>query len=219
MTSPLAPAPNLRSTSQPDAPPAGRLRRLRIRDLPYDTVELARLLIGTVLVSDSPDGRTAARIVETEAYLPGDAASHAFRGETERNRTLFGRRGLAYVYFIYGSHFCINVSSERAGIGAGVLIRAGEPVAGVALMQSRRPRATPRDLCRGPGRLATALAVTRLHDALDLCAPGPLWLAAGSGTIDAATSVRIGLTKEADRRLRFFERGSPFVSGPAALNR
>ncbi|MBD5606672.1 MAG: DNA-3-methyladenine glycosylase, partial [Candidatus Eremiobacteraeota bacterium] len=120
-----------------------------MRDLPYDTVELARLLIGTVLVSDSPDGRAAARIVETEAYLPGDAASHAFRGETERNRTLFGRRGLAYVYFIYGCYFCINVSSERAGIGAGVLIRAGEPVAGVALMRSRRPRATPRDLCRG----------------------------------------------------------------------
>ncbi len=219
MTSPLARAPNPRSTSQPDAPPAGRLRRLRIRDLPYDTVELARLLIGTVLVSDSPDGRAAARIVETEAYLPGDAASHAFRGETERNRTLFGRRGLAYVYFIYGCYFCINVSSERAGIGAGVLIRAGEPVAGVALMRSRRPRATPRDLCRGPGRLATALAVTRLHDALDLCAPGPLWLAAGAGAIDAGTSVRIGVTKEADRPLRFFERGCPYVSGPAALNR
>jgi DNA-3-methyladenine glycosylase len=176
-------------------------------------------LIGAALVSESAEGRAVARIVETEAYVPGDAASHAFRGETARNGSLFRRRGIAYVYFIYGCYFCINVSSEREGVGAGVLVRAAEPLAGIDLMHARRPRATSRDLCRGPGRLATALAVTRLHDGLDLCAPGPLWLAAPAQPAPAVgESSRIGLTKEADRVLRFFEAGNSFVSGPRALN-
>jgi DNA-3-methyladenine glycosylase len=188
-------------------------------ELPKGTVELATFLIGASLVSESADGRVVARIVETEAYVPGDAASHAFRGETARNGSLFRRRGIAYVYFIYGCYFCVNVSSEREGVGAGVLVRAAEPVEGVELMRARRPRSTARDLCRGPGRLATALAITRLHDGLDLCAPGPLWLAAAAQPAPAVSeSVRIGLTKEADRVLRFFETGSPFVSGPRALN-
>jgi DNA-3-methyladenine glycosylase len=208
------------ATSLPDgATRSPRLRRVRLRELPEDTVALARFLIGATLVSESPDGRAATRIVETEAYLPGDAACHAFRGETARNATLFRRRGLAYVYFIYGNHFCVNVTSEREGVGAGVLLRAGEPVAGLALMQARRPHATLRDLCRGPGRLASALAVTRADDGLDLCAPGRLWLAAPVQPVQPpGESVRIGLTKETDRILRFFERGSPFVSGPRSLS-
>ncbi len=176
-------------------------------------------MIGASLVSESADGRVVARIVETEAYVPGDAASHAFRGETARNGSLFRRRGIAYVYFIYGCYYCVNVSSEREGVGAGVLVRAAEPVEGMELMRARRSHVTARDLCRGPGRLATALAITRLHDGLDLCAPGPLWLAAAAQPAPAVSeSVRIGLTKEADRVLRFFETGSPFVSGPRALN-
>lgn len=226
MTSPLAPAPKSASTSLPDgANGSSRLRRLRRSELPEDTVALARFLIGATLVAESPDGRAAARIVETEAYLPGDAACHAFRGETLRNATLFRRRGLAYVYFIYGNHFCVNVTSEREGVGAGVLLRAGEPVAGLALMRTRRPRATPRDLCRGPGRLASALGITRADDGVDLCAPGRLWLAAPPAKPPShrreppGESVRIGLTKETGRVLRFFERGSPFVSGPRALGR
>jgi DNA-3-methyladenine glycosylase len=174
--------------------------------------------LGAVVVSDVPPGRTAARIVETEAYLPGDAASHAFRGETSRNRSLFLRRGHAYVYFIYGNHFCLNVSSEAAGVGAGVLVRAGEPLVGLAIMRLRRPRAAPRDLCRGPGRLAAALGIDLGHDGGDLAAAGPLWLAAGPAPAEIGTSTRIGLTKEAERPLRFFERGSPFVSGSAARN-
>jgi DNA-3-methyladenine glycosylase len=176
-------------------------------------------LIGTSLVSESAEGRAVVRIVETEAYVPGDAASHAFRGETARNGSLFRRRGVAYVYFIYGCYYCLNVASEREGVGAGVLLRAAEPLAGLELMHARRPRSTARDLCRGPGRLATALAVTRLHDGLDLCAPGPLWLAAPTQPLrNVGESVRIGLTKEADRVLRFFESGSRFVSGPRGLN-
>ena len=183
---------------------------------------LARFLLGTTLVSEAPQGRCAARIVETEAYVVGDAASHAARGETARNASMFLRAGHAYVYFVYGTAFCINVSSEGAGVGAAVLLRAGEPVLGLDLMRVRRGAVRDRDLCRGPGRLAQALAVTRLHDGLDLCAAGPLWLATHRAAVPAAaigTSARIGLTKEADRVLRFFERDSAHVSGPVRLNR
>ena len=211
------PEPRCRSASPRSGPT--RLRRLRVGELPTGTVDLARFLIGASLVSESAEGRAVVRIVETEAYVPGDAASHAFRGETARNGSLFRRCGTAYVYFIYGCYYCLNVASEREGIGAGVLVRAAAPVAGIDLMKARRPRSTVRALCRGPGRLATALAVTRLHDGLDLCAPGPLWLAAPQQPVPAiGESVRIGLTKEADRVLRFFEAGSPFVSGPRGLS-
>ncbi len=180
---------------------------------------LAKFLIGVVVVSDSPRGRAAVRIVETEAYLPDDAAAHSFRGQTPRNRALFLRRGHAYVYFIYGMYFCLNVSSERAGVGAGVLLRAAEPVAGIEIMRDRRPDVALRELCRGPGKLATALAITRLHDGLDLTEPGPLWLAAGSATsANLGDSTRIGVTKETERVLRFFEPASPFVSGPRKCN-
>jgi DNA-3-methyladenine glycosylase len=193
---------------------------LRRSDLPTDTIALARSLVGATLVSDSADGRAVVRIVETEAYVPGDAASHAFRGKTPRNGIMFGRHGHAYVYFIYGSHFCLNVTSEPPGIGGGVLLRAAEPVSGIDLMRTRRPGIADRDLARGPGRLAAALGVDRAHDGTDLCAPGPLWLAAPLRPAPPpATSVRIGLTKEAHRPLRFFERGNRFVSGPASLNR
>ena len=134
---------------------------------------------------------------------------------------MFKRRGHAYVYFIYGTSFCINVSSESQGIGAAVLLRAGEPLVGVDLMRVRRGPVRERDLARGPGRLAKALAVTRLHDGLDLCAPGPLWLAEhpAPNEVVVGTSVRIGLTKEAGRVLRFFDAGSAYLSGSARLNR
>ncbi len=127
---------------------------------------------------------------------------------------MFLRRGHAYVYFIYGTSYCINVSSESAGIGAAVLLRAGEPLVGTELMAARRKTPVLRDLCRGPGRLAQALAVTRRHDGLDVCAAGPLWLARGEAApVAVETSVRIGLTKEVARELRFYERDSRFVSG------
>jgi DNA-3-methyladenine glycosylase len=192
---------------------------LRRAELPYDTVELAKFLLGCVVVSDLAPGRVAGRIVETEAYLPGDAAAHSFRGETPRNRSLFLQRGHAYVYFIYGNYYCLNVSSERAGIGAGVLLRAAEPLLGLDVMGARRGGAPPRDLARGPGRLAEALGVGRDQDGIDLCAPGPLWLAApwtAPGAIGAG--VRIGVSKAADRILRYYERNSPYVSGPKRLN-
>ncbi|MET0483172.1 MAG: DNA-3-methyladenine glycosylase [Aestuariivirgaceae bacterium] len=194
-------------------------RRLRREELPAETVALARFLIGRILVHDSAQGRTSGRIVETEAYVVGDASGHAYRGETRRNRSLFLDRGHAYVYFIYGCWFCLNVSSEHAGIGAGVLLRAAEPLEGLALMAGRRGTTRPRDLARGPGRLATAFGIDDRLDGLDLTAGHALWLGETErprGRI--ASSVRIGLSKEAHRVLRFYERGNPFISGPASLS-
>ena len=195
------------------------MRPLARAELPTDTVALAQFLIGKLVVRDIPDGRMTGRIVETEAYLPGDAACHAYRGMTKRNRSLFRERGHAYVYIAYGTAWMLNVSGEGEGIGAGVLIRALEPLHGIALMQRHRGTAGERDLARGPGRLAAALAIDRTLDGIDLCREGPLWLA------DDATpqgpvgeSVRIGITKDADRVLRFYLRGSPCLSGPRRLN-
>ena len=141
-------------------------------------MKLARYLIGKVVVHDIAAGRLSGRIVETEAYPIGDPAGHAFRGKTPRNGSLFLGRGHAYVYFVYGSSFMLNVSSEVRGVGGGVLLRALEPLEGIDLMQ--RSRATTRliDLTRGPGRLAEAMRIDFRQDGLDLCAAGPLWLAA-----------------------------------------
>jgi len=196
----------------------GRLRRLRRAELPADSVELARYLIGKVVVHDTDDGRLSGRIVETEAYPPGDSAGHAFRGETPRNRTLFLKREHAYVYFTYGSSFMLNVTSETAGVGAGVLLRALEPLEGIDRMERSRGGASLLDLARGPGRLAQAMQIDFKQDGLDLCAAGPLWLAASRRETGAiGKSVRIGLTRNVDRKLRFYERGSPYVSGPKRL--
>jgi DNA-3-methyladenine glycosylase len=188
-------------------------------ELPTDTASMARDLIGKILVRELPEGAVSGRIVETEAYVVGDAAGHAFRGMTPRNRTLFLERGHAYVYRAYGVSWMLNVSSEAAGIGAGVLIRALEPLEGVPIMQSNRGVERLRDLARGPGRLAAALRIDRQLDGLDLCREGPLWLAHdGHEPGDIGESVRIGIVRDAQRILRFYLRNSPFVSGPKSLN-
>jgi len=188
-------------------------------ELPDDTVALARFLIGKLVVRDLPEGMVSGRIVETEAYVVGDAAGHGFRGMTPRNRSLFLERGHAYVYLAYGVAMMLNVSSEAEGIGTGVLIRALEPLDGVDIMRRNRGVERLRDLARGPGRLAAALRIDRSLDGLDLCRKGPLWLARDDlepGEI--GQGIRIGITKDADRLLRFYVRGSPFVSGPRSLN-
>jgi DNA-3-methyladenine glycosylase len=186
--------------------------------LPADTASLARFLIGKILVRETDEGMASGRIVETEAYVFGDAAGHAYRGMTERNRSLFLDRGHAYVYLAHGSAYMLNVSSETAGIGAGVLIRALEPRDGVAIMQRNRGVVRLRDLARGPGRLTAALAIDRRFDGLDVCREGPLWLGCGNyepGEI--GQSVRIGIKRDAHLLLRYYLRGSPFVSGPRSL--
>ena len=202
-----------------DAHGAARLvRRLRRDELPAGTEALARFLVGKTLVHEVDGARLSGRIVETEAYVLGDAASHAFRGETRRNRSMFLEHGRAYVYIAYGVWPALNVSSEAPGLGAGVLIRAIEPLEGVEAMRRNRGSDKLVELARGPGRLAAAMRITLAEDGVDLCGPGPLWL----GTpvrepVEIAVARRIGISKEAERPLRFFERGSPFVSGPRRL--
>lgn|SRR5487761_530042 len=210
----------MRLQNKPESNPP-RIRPLRRADLPAGTVKLARYLIDKILVHDLPNGRVSGRIVETEAYVVGDAACHAFRGPTPRNGSVYLEPGHAYVYFIYGSSYMMNVSSEASGIGAAVLLRALEPLEGITLMEQHRHTVRLLDLARGPGRLAAAMQIERRHDGIDLCGGGPLWLGAAVprkrpiGRI--GTSVRIGVTKEIDRVLRFYERGNPFVSGPKRL--
>jgi DNA-3-methyladenine glycosylase len=189
-------------------------------ELPVDTAQLARFLIGKSLVRTLPGGVAGGRIVETEAYDIGDPAGHTYRGMTPRTRALFLERGHAYVYLAYGTSFMLNVSSEASGVGAGVLIRAIEPTYGVAIMQRNRGIEQVRDLARGPGRLCAALRIDRRLDGIDLCQAGPLWLGSdeqASGEI--GLSKRIGITRAADSQLRFFHRGNRFVSGPQALNK
>jgi DNA-3-methyladenine glycosylase len=196
------------------------IRRLRRAELPIDTAKLARWLIGKTLVRETRGGRMSGRIVETEAYVVGDAAAHSFIGKTKRNQSTFLRRGHAYVYFVYGNWYALNVSSEREGIGAAVLFRALEPLDGIGLMQRRRRGASLHDLCRGPGRLASALSIDRRLDGLDLCTRGPIWLGSAMRAVGRiGKSVRIGITKEAHRLLRFYERGNPCVSGPKHMGR
>ena len=194
-------------------------RRLGRPELPVETVPLARFLIGKLIVRRFVEGDAVARIVETEAYPPGDAAMHAFRGMTPRTKPLFLAPGHAYVYLCYGVSMMLNVASEPAGVGAAVLVRAAEPIAGVPLMMERRRTTRVPDLARGPGRLAQALEIDRRFDAIDLCTHEMLFLAADDAPApEISESVRIGITKDADRVLRYFARGSRFVSGSGKLN-
>jgi DNA-3-methyladenine glycosylase len=189
-------------------------------ELPVDTAQLARFLIGKMLVRTLAEGVAGGRIIETEAYDIGDPAGHAYRGITPRNRALFLERGHAYVYIAYGISFMLNVSSETPGVGAGVLIRAIEPTDGITIMERNRGIARLRDLARGPGRLCAALEIDRRLDGIDLCQSGPLWIGSdGQAPDEIGQSKRIGITRAADSPLRFFVRGSRFVSGPQPLNK
>jgi DNA-3-methyladenine glycosylase len=196
-----------------------QLRHLLREELPEPAARPARWLIGKTLVREHPAGRMSGRIVETEAYVVGDASGHAYQGKTARNASLFLERGHAYVYFVYGCWFSLHVSAGRIGIGSAVLLRALEPLEGLEMMAANRPGARPTDLARGPGRLATALGITRDLDGQDLCGnSGPLWLADAlrkRGRI--AVGRRIGISEETHRLLRFFEVGNLSVSGPRSF--
>ena len=160
------------------------------------------------------------RIVETEAYVPEDPASHAFGGMTRRNRAMFGPPLHAYVYFIYGANWCLNVTSEPAGTGAAALVRACEPVRGMATMRALRgrPGLSERDLARGPGNLCRAFGIGPELDGADLSADPALWLADDGVSLPVGVSPRIGISKAAAEPLRFYARGNPSVSGPRALS-
>lgn len=176
------------------------------------TIEVARGLLGKVLVH----GAAAGIIVETEAY-PGrdDLASHSARGITDRTRVIFGPPGHAYVYFIYGMYECLNIVAEPEGLPGCVLIRALEPVAGLHLMRRRRPAARkPEDLANGPGKLTLAMAITRVHNGVDVTRGALVVREPWDGrALEIAVSPRIGITQCADLPLRYFIRGSRFVSG------
>jgi DNA-3-methyladenine glycosylase len=192
------------------------LERSRV---PRDTVALARHLLGKVLVRRFGKRLVTGRIVETEAYLVGDPACHAFRGMTERNRSLFLDVGHAYVYLCYGTSWMLNVSSGGRGTGEGVLLRALEPLSGIERMRQGRESVRIADIARGPGRLAAALGVDRRHDGIDLFRRGELWIGSdGSEAGRIGESVRIGLTKGADARLRYYLAGSGYLSGSRRLN-
>jgi DNA-3-methyladenine glycosylase len=205
-----------------DRAPAKQIHRvphLGRAELPVDTLKLARFLIGKTLVHDLPQGRLSGRIVETEAYPVGDAAGHAFSGHSRANDSLFLVRGTAYVRFTYGSCWLFNVASEIPGVGAGVLVRALEPLDGIPWMERHRGVSRLLDLARGPGRLSAALKIDKRFDGIDLCSRRSLlWLGRTTRRVGAiGVSTRIGISRAAHRRFRFYERGNPFVSGPLWL--
>jgi DNA-3-methyladenine glycosylase len=188
--------------------------RLTRRALPTSTVALARYLIGKTLVHATPRGRIAGRIVETEAYPPGDPTAYHRPGLTTSNAPLFAARGHAYVRMVYGACFNLNLAAEAAGTGGSVLIRALEPLEGLPLMQRNYPTVKVAALTRGPGRLCTALGIGPELSGEDLCNSERLWLERGGTRPDIQVSTRIGLSRDQHRRLRFLERGSRFVSVP-----
>lgn len=191
------------------------------------TLQVARALLGKVLVHETAQGRAAGRIVEVEAYRgPRDRAAHSFGGRrTARNETMWGPPGHAYVYFVYGMHHCVNVVTQPPGIPEAVLIRALEPILGIDLMRARRglPDGPASRLCRGPGSLCRALGLTRAHDGCDLVS-GPLRLldAPPVPAREVGRTTRIGVAyagPDALRPWRFLVRSSAAVSGPVLVPR
>lgn len=210
-----------------DPPDTGAWSRLERESLALPVVDLARRLVGLILVRDSEEGSCAGRIVETEAYDgPEDRASHARAGRTARNGAMFGPPGRAYVYLVYGLHHCLNVVAGPEGVASAVLIRALEPISGTELMRLRRGGRGAPDarLAAGPARLCQAFAVDRLLDGADLVSGTRLWLAqdgsvrrpASAG--DLLTGPRVGVDHAgpgwADRPWRFGLRGSAALSRP-----
>ena len=178
------------------------------------TPVVARRLLGHVLVSEVGGRRTAGRIVETEAYLgPDDPASHGYRARrTRRNASLFERPGTAYVYFTYGMHWCLNAVTEREGMPAAVLIRALEPLEGLATMRRRRRNAADRELCSGPAKLCQALGVTGREDGVPLTRGRLRIVRRSRQRYTIIVTPRIGITRAVDWPLRFLIEGSPWVS-------
>jgi DNA-3-methyladenine glycosylase len=206
----------------------GRATLLKPAFFNRDPRRVARSLLGKLLIRKTASGILSGRIVETEAYLgEGDAAAHSAAGRTLRNAVLFGPPAHAYVYFIYGNHFCLNVSCLPDGVAGGVLFRAMEPAAGIEQMaQARgieiskesdlRKTSILRNISSGPGRMCEALAVTREKDnGKSFVSPGSDLQLAGDGyrVRRVIVTPRIGIVKSAEQPLRYLIAGNPFVSG------
>jgi DNA-3-methyladenine glycosylase len=203
--------------------PNGRVAWLKPEFFDHDPRRVARALLGKLLIRKTPRGRLAGRIVETEAYLgEGDAAAHAAAGKTARNAVLFGPPGYAYVYFIYGNHYCLNASCLPDGVAGGVLFRALEPVAGIEEMAAARGMVVRREsdlrkIASGPGRMAEAMGVTRERDNGKSLASTRSDLRIGDDGYRVRRVIvtpRIGIVKSAAKPLRYLIAGNPFVSGP-----
>jgi DNA-3-methyladenine glycosylase len=181
---------------------------------------VAQELLGHWLVRNTPEGPAGGWIVETEAYLADDAACHAAPGLTERNRVMFGPPGHAYVYLIYGYHFCVNAVCQPQGTAEAVLIRAVETMTGQHFLFRRRPVANERELTNGPAKLCEAMAIDRKLDGVDLCDPRSQLIIAENPRVAAfrrrrgpvVRTVRVGITRAAELALRFYLEGSLFVS-------
>jgi DNA-3-methyladenine glycosylase len=182
--------------------------------------EVAPLLLGHWLVRQTEEGPVGGVIVEVEAYLTNDPACHAFKGQTARTRSMWGEQGHAYVYLIYGFHFCVNTVCRPAGIAEGVLLRAVHPIWGIEKMRARRGDVTDRHLTSGPGKVCAALSITRDLDGVDLCAKeSPLMVAENRDKAETleelgpiVQTTRVGISQAADWPLRWFLGGSPNVS-------
>ena len=180
------------------------------------TIEVARQLLGKHLVRRHPDGTTIGRIVETEAYIgPQDKACHAYRGRTARTEVMFGAPGHAYVYFVYGFHYMLNIVTEQENFPAAVLIRAVEPVQGITLMKRRRGNGDLDNLASGPGKLCQAFAIERSLNGSDVCGNVLFVRDAGEAVIEVVTTPRVGVDYAGswkDEPLRFLIGGNRFVS-------
>jgi len=182
--------------------------------------EVAPALLGQLLIRNTPNGICGGPIVETEAYLTDDPACHGYRRQTPRNRVMYGPPGRAYVYFIYGNHWCFNTVCQPEGIAEAVLVRAIEPLLGKELMLAARPVASEIQLTNGPAKFCEALNISRELDGVDLCDPAsPIYIARNpklqlflKDRAPLITTTRIGITKAATLPLRFYLAGSSFVS-------
>lgn len=179
------------------------------------TLVVAQQLLGRELLVAGVDGVVGGRIVETEAYLGADdPAAHSFRGQTPRTKMMFGAPGVAYVYFVYGLHTCLNVVTAPQGVGHAVLIRALEPTRGIKLMQQRRGQSDIHTLCSGPAKLTEALGVTLNDNGTDILASDRFILGGESvSQEEVAVGPRIGIRQATELPYRFYVKSSSFVSG------
>jgi DNA-3-methyladenine glycosylase len=188
--------------------------------LELDTLSVAKTLLGYTLIHESEEGKTAGIIVETEGYLQGDPACHAYRKKSERNAPMFGVAGTIYVYQIYGMYFCVNISTNQKDIGEAVLIRALEPTEGIDLMKKRRLEKSKsqkmdlKNLCSGPGKLVQAMDIHRGMNNWDIqdsdlkIIPPKIQMPEN----EIITTTRIGITQGAELPYRFYVKGNKFVS-------